>query len=116
MASLNSCYPQWLLLMRLLSPMAPLTGCYPRWLLLPIQFFMGLPLDLSAMAYEPIRFMLTLDECSLAFFSSDSFCPPEGYVGTPFRSLMGLGVPPPLGDRWFLVSMSRWGFAGTSRG
>ena len=38
MASLNGCYPQWLLLMRLLSPMAPLTGCYPRWLLSPIRF------------------------------------------------------------------------------
>jgi hypothetical protein len=34
----NSCYPQWLLLMQLLSLMAPLTGCYPQWLLLPIQF------------------------------------------------------------------------------
>ena len=55
MASLNGCYPQWLLLMRLLSLIAPLTGCYPRWLLLPIWFFMDLPLDLSAMAYEPIR-------------------------------------------------------------
>ena len=58
--------------------------------------------------------MLVPDECSLALFSSDSFCLPEGYVDTPFRSFMEQGVPPPLGDRWFLVSMSRWGFAGTS--
>ena len=113
--------------------MALLTSCYPPWLLSPIVF-MSLPLDLSAVAYEPIlclrislsfwsqwyllpiRLMLMLDECSLDLFSSDSFCSLEDYVGALFHSFIGLGVPPPLGDRWFLILMSRWGFRRTSRG
>jgi hypothetical protein len=43
-----------------------------------------------------------------------AFALPEGYVGALFHSLMGLGVPPPLRDKWFFILMSRWDFAGTS--
>ena len=102
MASLNGCYPQWLLLMQLLSPMAPLTGCYPPWLLSPIWFLWvslsiyprwhvspydvwGFPSHFDRDGvYRPYDPCLCRMSALWPFSSSDSFCPLEGYVGTPF--------------------------------
>ena len=64
--------------------------------------------------YHPYNLYLYWMSALWPFSLAIAFALLEGYVGTPFHSLIGLGVPPPLGDRWFLVSMSCWDFVGTS--